>query len=70
MTVCFDYIAFGVDPAVLTYQVTVDAGAELGDTFTNTVEHSVDNEGSLPDSTDATVTIGKDYFLPLIFRED
>jgi len=70
MTVCFDYIAFGVDPAVLTYQVTVDAGAELGDTITNTVEHSVDNEGSLPDSTDATVTLGKDYFLPVMFRED
>ncbi|HUF37980.1 MAG TPA: S8 family serine peptidase [Anaerolineales bacterium] len=69
LMVCFDWVAFGVDPATLTYQVTVDEGAELGETFTNTVEHSVDNEGSKTETTSATVWFGTAYYLPVIFRE-
>jgi uncharacterized repeat protein (TIGR01451 family) len=64
--VCFDYTAFGVSPATLTYQVTVDQGAERGDVFTNVAEHNTDNLGSLPAFATYTVIYPPYIYLPFI----
>ena len=45
--VCFTYEGPTFDPAVITYQVTVDAPAVVG-TATNAAVHDTDNPGSKP----------------------
>jgi hypothetical protein len=64
--VCFDYKAFGVSPATLTYQVTVDQGAERGDEFTNVAEHNTNNLGSLPAFATDTVIYPPYIYLPFV----
>jgi uncharacterized repeat protein (TIGR01451 family) len=52
--VCFDQVG-AADPAVISYQVTVDTTAP--GVLTNNVVHDTDNPGSLPAATDASVTV-------------
>lgn len=54
MAVCFDVVG-EVEPAVITYQVTVDASAH--GILTNNVVHNTDNPGSMAASTSADVDI-------------
>ena len=53
--VCFDQIG-SADPAVITYQVTVDA-TDMYRTLTNNVVHDTDNPGSMEASTSVDVIV-------------
>ena len=53
--VCFDQIG-SADPAVITYQVTVDA-TDMYRTLTNNVAHDTDNPGSMEASTSVDVIV-------------
>ncbi|GAA4717230.1 S8 family serine peptidase [Promicromonospora umidemergens] len=56
-TICFDYVAPDVEPATLSYEVTVDQDATTG-TYTNSAEHVTSDPYAAPvvASTDVTVT--------------
>ncbi len=54
--ICFDLVASGQDPVVITYQAMVDTNAPAGE-LTNNVESITDNPGSMVESTSATVMV-------------
>ncbi|MEA3337421.1 MAG: S8 family serine peptidase [Chloroflexota bacterium] len=64
--VCFDQVAAGVEPAMITYQATVDGGVPSGTELTNNVVHVTDAPGSMPAVTSDTVLV--DYDEPDIMR--
>ncbi len=51
LMICYDYMSFS--PQVITYKVTVPSAC--GGTFTNTVEHIVDNMGAKVDTAEYTL---------------
>ena len=55
-------------PITISYDVTVDADAQIGSTLTNLTEHKTDNPGSKIAVTGFDLHIGLRTFLPLIFK--
>ena len=58
LVICFDYVAPQFPPVTITYQATVDADVAGGD-LVNEVVSTVDNPGSAPETTSATVSVAE-----------
>ena len=57
MAICFDLVASGQEPVVITYQTQVDGSAVAGAELTNNVESITSNPGSMVETTSATVMV-------------
>jgi uncharacterized repeat protein (TIGR01451 family) len=55
MAVCFDLVPLPPEPAIITYEVTVDEDGPCGQVFINTAYHQTDNPGSMEDQVNAYV---------------